>query len=274
VRVTAPAPAAAPPPAVRPRRSTRRTVLTAVLVVWGLVLAGLAVWSYRHDEPTVREQRTLAQAAPVVERTVGDLVAAAGPAAVPVVAGSAIAPGCRITPLRRGSTLTVALRFYAAADGGPALLRRLADGLPDSYRAAASDRALRVDAGSFVGARGRLSEPGVVQVNVTTGCRPGTLTSPVLAPAARLDDVPVRVLSALGVAAVDPVTTLSAPCPGGGAVTTARATGRGVAPPLATTLGGAPVLATPEVYAYRDGPYAYAVTVDGDAVAVFATSGC
>ena len=40
------------------------------------------------------------------------------------------------------------------------------------------------------------------------------------------------------------------------------------------TDGRLKVLATPRVYAYRDGAYGYAVTVDGDSVAVFATSGC
>jgi hypothetical protein len=272
VRVTAPS--AAPPPAVRPRWSNRRKVLSAVLVVWGVLLTGLAIWSYRGDEPTVREQRTLAEAQPVVARTVGDLVAAAGPAAVPVVSGASVTSGCRITPLRRGSTLTVALRFYTSTSDGPQVLRRIADGLPAGYQATASERALRVDAGSFVAVRGRLSEPGVVQVNVTTGCRPGSPAGAALPAPGRFDEVPVRVLESLGASAVDPVTTLSAPCPGGGAVTTAQATGRGTPPPLASTLGGTPVLATPRVYAYRDGAYGYAVTVDGDSVAVFATSGC
>jgi hypothetical protein len=253
--------------------------MTAVLVAWAVALAGLALWSVRHDPPTVRDQSPLSKAAPVAASAVGNLVAAAGPSVVPVVSAPLVEAGCRITPLRHGATLTSAVRFYAA--DGPALLRRLASGLPASYAATASDKSLQADAGEFVAVRGRPTAPGLVQVTVSTGCRPADVALP-SAPLAgslpgSLADEPPRVLTMLGAVSFEPVTSAAAPCPGGRTATTAQAVGHG-SPPASLSKALVPadsvVVEKPSTYAFRRGPYAYAVTVTGDEIRAAVTLGC
>ncbi|MGC1214784.1 MAG: hypothetical protein WA890_26440, partial [Micromonospora sp.] len=55
-----------------PRRRWLRWLLAAT-VAWALLLAVLTWFSVHDDPPTVREQRTLAEAGPVVDRAVGEL---------------------------------------------------------------------------------------------------------------------------------------------------------------------------------------------------------
>jgi hypothetical protein len=259
----------------RPRRSwsKRRNAITAVLAVWGLLLAGLAMWSAWHDQPTVGDQSPLSRAVPVARTAVGELVVAAGPSAVPVVSADQVQPGCRITPLRRGTTFSTGVRFYTP--DGPGLLSRLAARLPTSYGAVASTTALRADAGDFVSVRGRGTTPGLVQLTVATGCRPADLAF--TAASSPLSGEPPRVLAALGVATVAPGAVATAPCPSGGAVTTAQAVGRG-APPAALGAalgaGATVVFESPSTLAFRRGPYAYALTVTGDEIRAAVTSGC
>ena len=247
----------------------------AGLVAWSLLLAGLAVWSYREDAPTVREQRTLAQATPLVSAALGNLVAAAGDGAVSALDPTRVADGCRITPVRDGAELTGGVRFYTAPEGVPTLLGRIAAALPAGYAARASATALRADAGDFVAVRGRQVAPGVVQVVVTTGCRPlGAAVDdpPVGQP---VDGLPDRVLTALGASSVEPGTPTVAPCPGGGVVATAVAVGRGGALKPLRSAGGVAVLDSPEVYAYRAGGFDYVVRPAGDdAIRVAVTQPC
>jgi hypothetical protein len=247
--------------------------MAAVLVAWGLLLAGLAIWSVRHDPPTVGDQSPLSDAVPIARAAVGDLVAAAGPAAVPVVSADQVEPGCRITPLRRGTTFSTGVRFYTPDGAG--LLNRLAARLPASYDTVASTTALRADAGGFVFVRGRATTPGLVQLTVTTGCRPADVAF--AAASSPLSGEPPRVLSALGVATVERGAVAVAPCPSGGTVTTAQAVGHGTPPAglgAALGSGATAVFESPSTYAFRRGPYAYAVTVMGDEIRAAVTSGC
>lgn len=249
--------------------------MVAGLVAWSLLLAGLAVWSYREDAPTVREQRTLADATPLVSAALGNLVAAAGDGAVSALDPTRVAEGCRITPVRDGAELTGGVRFYAAPEGVPALLGRIAAGLPASFAARASATALRADAGDFVAVRGRQVAPGVVQVVVTTGCRPVGAAVDDLGVGSPVEGLPDPVLTALGASSVESGTLTVAPCPDGGLAATAIAVGRGDALKPLRSAGGVAVLDSPDAYAYRADGFDYVVRPAGDdAVRVAATQPC
>ncbi|GAA4726860.1 hypothetical protein [Phytohabitans rumicis] len=240
-------------PAPAPPR--RRTWLLAIAVAWAVVLAAVAYASVRRDPPTVRDQRSIEQARPIVDRAVGELAAAGGSDVVLHISGYEVTDGCRITPFRSGQTLGRDVTIYTGEADGPALLDRLAKSLPPSYgartRHAKEQDTLRADAGEFVTVRGSVTAPGVVVVSVGTGCRPG----------ADLDAAPPQaepgavepVLSALGVTPSE-VTTAEAPCPDGGTVRTVEASGdlAGTPPtPLPRPAGATVVLDTPELLAYR-----------------------
>ncbi|WP_328342548.1 hypothetical protein [Micromonospora sp. NBC_00421] len=156
-----------------PRR--RLPWLLAVTVAWAVLLGVLTWWSARDDPPTVREQRTLTQAGPVVDRALGHLVAAVGDDAW-VLTGPEVERGCRITPMSDGATLSRGLDVLVAEGGERALLERVADRLPADWRAGvragSSGPRLRADAGEFVAVEGRVTSGGRVRFTADTGCRP------------------------------------------------------------------------------------------------------
>ncbi|MEH0820316.1 MULTISPECIES: hypothetical protein [unclassified Micromonospora] len=253
--------------------------LLAVTVLWAVLLAALTWWSVRHDPPTVREQRSLAEAGPVVDRAVGRLVAATGDGAW-ALAAPRLDRGCRITPMDDGATLARDLDVVVAEGGERALLEAVAGRLPADWRAGvhlgSDGPRLRADAGEFVAVQGRVVTPGRVRLTADSGCRPddveyGTLL-PGYAGEPALDDA----LRALGRPAGTPEQVV-APCPGGGVARTRWATA-GPAPaslaglkPLAA--GGA-VVDTPEVYAYRRGAVVVLADATGEQVRVSASTGC
>lgn len=266
----------------------RRRWLTLVAAAWTAVLLMAAYLSVRHDEPTVPEQREVAAAAPVVDRAIGQLVAAAGDDLVVELSPPRLTSGCRITPLRDGSTLERSVTLRVAGGTGPAVLDRVAHRLPASYQAATrrgkdgSTDSLRADAGEFVAIRGGLAGPGVVTLTAATGCRPA---SPDFDPAIQLlyglpiDEEPPRVLAALGIPPSGPIERFDAPCPGGGAVHTARGVGRAPAgQPLLTAVrpaAGATMIAdSPGLYAYRDGRRSVVVERIDAEIRVAVTEGC
>lgn len=253
------------------------------------MLLALAYLSVRHDDPTVPEQRDIATAAPVVDRAIGHLVAAAGDDVVVELSPPRLTPGCRLTPLRDGATLERSVTIRATVGTGPAVLDRVAHRLPASYEAGTrrgrdgSPSSLRADAGEFVSVRGTLAGPDVLTMTAATGCRP---MSPDFDPAVQLlyalpiDEEPGRILAALGIPPSGPVDRFGAPCPEGGAVHTARGSGRtsGREPPLekaARPAAGAAVVAdTPDLYAYRDGRRSVVVERLDAEIRVAVTEGC
>jgi hypothetical protein len=278
-----------PEPPAAPAPSSRRRWLVAVVVAWALVLVGAAYLSSRRDPPTVREQRPIEQAAPVVWGAAGRLAAAAGgPGAVVEMTPSRLTRGCRLTTAREGATLELGLRIYTATADAPALLDRIAQTLPGSYRAQVrhgkdeTAPTFRADAGEFVGVRGGVSEPGLVTLTVATGCRPLSAgwAGAVALLGTPADAMAERVLAALGAEQAD-WGRIDVPCPGRGAVRTARLTSRpGTAPgPLRAALheiaAGATIVAdTPERLAYRQGEFGVVVEARDDVVTVAATTDC
>ena len=274
------------PPKATPGSTTGRSRiwLVGLSVVWAVLLGVLAVLSVGRDEPTVREQRSLTQAVPVVYRALGDLVAAAGPDVVVELTAAEVAEGCRVTPFRDGATLEQAVIFRTA--DAPALLDRIAQRLPADYRPVARHdedgaHTFRADAGEFVAIRGSVTELGVLTLTASTGCRPtdGTaiaddlLVSPV-------DDEPARVLDALGATEVEVGERASAvhqQC----RIVTARATGRGdpsqdLGDALRPLVGADAVVVAdePDRYAYRSGSRSVVVETTGHDIRVAVTSSC
>jgi hypothetical protein len=162
---------------------TGRRWLIAVAVVWAAALLVGGVVSSRTDPATAREHSPLDQGRRTLDGAVTAVLAAAGSGVTAEVAGYELATGCRLTVSRDGATLERAVLLTVPAGQEPALLDRMAERLPAGWGARhfeASGR-LIADAGDFVSVRAEPAGPGRVEVRMSTGCRPGTVTG--LAPA-------------------------------------------------------------------------------------------
>ncbi|BCB80195.1 hypothetical protein GCM10022251_06350 [Phytohabitans flavus] len=268
-------PVAAPP---RTPPSRRGRWLTVVAVAWAVVLGVLGYVSMRSDPPTVRDQRSIGEARPLVDRAVGELAVAAGSDAVLSISRYEVTSGCRITPIRSGETLERDVIVYTGQTDGPALLDRIVDRLPPSYEASVrhgqQHDTLRADAGEFVSVRGGVTAPGIVIITVGTGCRPpAPLGVEVPTPSGEDRRIGDRMLVALG-GTLDDVTVAEAPCPTGGTVRTVSATGSrsGSGKPLREVLvplfgsaqGGPALIDTVDLYAYRSDEAMVAVDAEED----------
>jgi len=247
-------------------------------VAWAAALGVLAYVSVRNDPPTVRDQRTIGEARPLVDRAVGELAVAAGSDAVLSISGYEVTGGCRITPFRSGETLERDVTIYTGETDAPALLDRVAERLPRSYEAGVrhgqEHDTLRADVGEFVSVRGGVTAPGVVILTVGTGCRPSApLGVEVPKPGDEDRRVADRMVAALG-GTLDEVAVAEAPCPAGGTVRTVSATGsrtgagnplRDVLVPLfGTAQAGSALVDTAERYAYRGDEAMVTVVADED----------
>jgi hypothetical protein len=121
-----------PPPPPAPKPWVRRTLL-AVAAGWALLLVATGVWYSWHGKPTDREQTTIAAAAPVVDQALTYVVRAAGRSVVPALFGYDKIEDCSVTPIRRGALYERAVLFYTPVGSEPALLDRIAAGLPSGY---------------------------------------------------------------------------------------------------------------------------------------------
>ncbi len=277
-------PYVAPPP-VRPRRRW-----TAVgVAAWVVALAGLAFWSVRHSPPTVPDQRSIAQALPVLQRAAGVMAAAAdGPDRVIVLGPLRLTPGCRITPVRHGVEGARAVTVYVQADGAKKALDEIAAALPKDYRAEVrSSNAGRLfeldaDAGGYVVVDARA--PASAQsftLEASTGCRPAADTAGV-APDPVPAGPPAALTAALRVLATttDPVIpqTVAVACPSGTAGTYRvdnLAAHGDLGQALQPVLGGATVIRSdPDSWAYRVGGDSLVATEDGGRITVTATTAC
>lgn len=257
--------------------------MLAATAAWAVVLALLTWTSVRDDPPTVREQRSLDQAGPVVDRAVGELTRAAG-AAMLELGPPRIASGCRVTPLADGARLRREVVVLAPTGTEQAVLAGIAERLPANWRAGVGPgldgSELHADAGEFVAVSGRPTVDGRVRLIVDTGCRPvgsGYTPAPATAvgPEAVALTAALRALDRPSDAASELIT---APCPGGGLARTARSSGNpgpaASVAALAPLAGDAPLLDKPPVYAYRTGPVTVLAELGPDATRLAATVGC
>ncbi|MDG4761750.1 hypothetical protein [Micromonospora sp. WMMD710] len=269
------------PAAPAPARRRRRWLLVAT-VLWAVLLAALTWTSVRHDPPTVREQRTLDQAGPVVDRAVGELARAAGAAGLLELGPARIAAGCRVTPFADGARLRREVGVLALDGTERSVLAGLAERLPASWRAGVGSGLngpeLRADAGEFVAVQGRPTGDGRIRLTVDTGCRP--VGAGYTAPPATGDAGAVAALTAALRALDRPAEAapelITAPCPGGALARTARSAAGPATPAaaLAPLAGGIPLLDNPPVYAYRAGTVTVLADLTPDASRLTATVGC
>jgi hypothetical protein len=269
-------------------RRRRRPWLAAAVTLWAVTLVALAYLSVRHAPATVREQRDIAAAVQVVDRATGALVAAVGEDAAVEMSAPRLVAGCRVTPLREGATFERSVLVRTRQGAASAELDGIAHRLPPSFAATVrsdsggSAVSLRADGGEFVGVRGSLAGDDVLTLTVGSGCRPTSPDAdPPVQPAIGLpiDEEPARVLAALGATPRTAASRVGAPCPGGGATYTARATareqlrvrpGRALGPVAVATV----LTDTPDRYVVRDGRRSLVVEqVDGE-LAVTVTDGC
>ncbi len=251
--------------------------------VWAVLLAVLVWMSVRDDPPTVREQRSIDQAGPVVDRAVGELARAAGAAGLLELSPARVASGCRVTPFADGARLRREVAVLAPAGTERTVLTGIAERLPADWRAGVGSGrdgpVLRADAGEFVAVQGRPTGDGRIWLTVDTGCRPvgsGYVPAPSTAGGPEVDAV-TAALRALGRSADAAPELVTAPCPGGALARTARsAAGPGPAASagLAALAGGNALLDDPPVYAYRTGPVTVLAELTPDAARLAATVGC
>ncbi|MFF5053511.1 hypothetical protein ACFY1S_10060 [Micromonospora sp. NPDC000663] len=265
-----------------PAPARRRRWLLAVTVLWAVLLAALTWTSVRDDPPTVREQRTLDQAGPVVDRAAGELARAAGASTLLELGPARIAAGCRVTPFADGARLRREVGVLAPDGTERSVLDGLAERLPASWRAGVASGPdgpeLYADAGEFVAVAGRPTGDGRVRLTVDTGCRP--VGSGYTAPPATGDGGEAAALTAALRALDQPADAapelVTAPCPGGTTARTARSTAgpASSAAALAPLAGGTPLLDNPPVYAYRAGTVTVLADLTPDASRLTATVGC
>jgi hypothetical protein len=278
-------PYAAPPSA--PERPRTRWWLVGIVVVWALVIAGFAVWSVRKDPPTVPEQRDIAEALPVLQRTTGVLFSVAdGPDRVLVLGDVEFDRDCALTPVRAGVEATRDVTVHVRADQAPATLDDIAGKLPAGWAAAVRETSngnrhvMRADAGEFVGVQATADlNATVFTLRASTGCRPlaeGVDLDPADQPGAGLE----AVLKAIGAPVGSPATRSEVACPAGGKTASTVVAdglpvpgdiGRAVQPLVA---GAVVVQADPHTWAFRSGDQGVVVSDrDGEARASI-TSGC
>jgi hypothetical protein len=267
--------------------TNRRRWLTALVAAWVVIIAVLGWWSVRHDPPTVPEQRSIAEALPVLQRATGALMAAAPGDDRAVVLGALRARrDCRVTPVRDGIEAVREVTLYVAADRALPVLEEIAAGLPGDFRAEAGDSSggrrvgLHADAGGFVAIdAGEDAGTQVVRIEVSTGCRPlagrvdlGPDDRPATAPPAL-----ARALAAVG--GSGPARVREVACPDGGiartytvdGVTVPRDLGRSLQPVVA---GQTVLRAEPAGWAYLAGSESLVVERVADALRLSATTPC
>ncbi|HEX5741131.1 MAG TPA: hypothetical protein VFY17_06195 [Pilimelia sp.] len=193
----APVGAAVPPP---PGRRPLRGALAVAAVVWTGLLVTLGWSSATRDAPTAREQRDVAQAAPVVDEATVALAAAARALGAAFALAPARLTPCRLHLFRDGQHLRRDLTLTPPGGDAVGLLRGLRARLPARYDAVlhGGDGAeLTADAGGFVAVTAHASGPAAA-ATVGTGCRPAA-PGYVPAPAAPVESPLGRLSGVLGV---------------------------------------------------------------------------
>lgn len=261
----------------------RRSWLLAGVIAWIAVIAGFGIWSVTNDPPTVQEQRSIADALPILERAAGAVftAASAGDDRAVELGALEVQRGCRVTPVRDGVEALRRITVYVRANEARHALDEIADGLPRDYAANTNTNTggkrigLEADAGGFVAVDARADAAAqAVQIEVTTGCRPDARldlppTTTTAAPAALQ-----KVLTALGSTggqAVENTVACPAEAPGGSSQGHGYSVGGLPAPQdlgkaLQSVIGGVTLVRSePAGWAYVAGGESVSVVKDGAA---------
>lgn len=277
----------------------RRPLLWAI-GAWIVVLCAAVVWSVRNDPPTVAEQRSIAEALPLLERATGQVLAAADAPDRAVELGAlTFDRDCDLTPVRAGVEATRDVIVYVRENGMRSALESIARSLPATWGAAAERNAagtrftLRADAGDFIGidTTARPEDPSVT-LRVSTGCRPlstGVDYHPAPVAAGEVPEAYRSAVEALIVAAgtliptpsvgIQTATRVEVACPNGQMAQTVAADGlASPADPSAAlrvvTRDNPVIRADRTRWAYREGELSVVVTVTEGKARVSSTTAC
>lgn len=246
---------------------------------WAVFLVVVGTWSARHGAPTVREQTTIVEALPTIDRVVTAVVtAAAGPRSVVGVGGYERTDADCKAGNRTGERYERVATVYVTPGQEAGVIDRVAAALPADWNAAVrhtgSVHALRADAGFYVRVTGDVAESGELRFVADSGCRQrgGTVPQP---PAAGSPPSASELLARLGVQGGGQAsfavrcasksdlsaTTVSAPRPSG---------------PLAGALpdGVEPIIKRDDLVVFSNAGVGYAVKLRAKNVEVVAASGC
>jgi hypothetical protein len=139
---------------------------------WALLLVGLGAWSAFNSPATVRDQSTVTSGKATIDRVVGQI---SDELSEPwrLDDGGYHENTCTITPMRDGTAATRTVTLSGPEGSEEAELVRLADQFDSRIRSSGtSASAVYFDAGNFVAVRARGNGPGVIVVELKTGCRP------------------------------------------------------------------------------------------------------
>lgn len=260
----------------------KRRWIIAGVAAWAVIVAGLALYSYRTGRPTAREQTTIAEALPTVDAALGRIHAALDQGSSVTALGGyrRTEAGCRVTSAREGTRFVRELTVYVRGSTERDALDRVRAALPAGYKAAVvhtdSTDLFSADAGNYVAVRGRVSAPGEITFTADTGCR--VQDAPVVEPtppAPEAARAPAQaVLDRLGRPASQ-WRTHRLTCPAGGALWTVEAVTSGDAAAARTAVPApAVVLDEPKVFAYRAEAAGVALRTQDGSLVVSSTTGC
>lgn len=150
--------------------TNKSRVWWAVVAAWALLLMGLGAWSAFNSPATVRDQSTVASGKATIDRVVGS-ISDQLPAPWRLDDGGYQENTCSITPMRDGKTATRTLTLSGPQGAEKEQLQRLANQF-DSRIKTTDRSAFYFDAGNFVAVRARDNGPGIIVVELKTGCRP------------------------------------------------------------------------------------------------------
>jgi hypothetical protein len=273
----------------------RQRWIAVLAVVWGLVLAGGAVWAVGHGRPTAREQTTTAAARPTVDRVIAELasVVARDGRSVISISGFERMGDCKVTTFRRGAQYERSLTVLVPAGQEQGLLDRVGAALPAAFHARVYEGQaprLVADPGDYVAVTGRPESPGEVRFVADTGCRPDAPAAvapdePAGATAAAATERTEALLAVLGIRSGAETEVHRVACPGGGSVTTVEAHAglAGAARPLDEVLrevlrrdaaGAQAVLSSPDLVYYRAGGLSVVAHTFAGEIMVTATTAC
>ncbi|GIH11334.1 hypothetical protein Rhe02_94010 [Rhizocola hellebori] len=139
---------------------------------WALLLVGLGTWSAFNSPATVRDQSTVVSGKATIDRVVGQI---SDKLSEPwrLDDGGYQESTCSITPMRDGKSATRTVTLSGPDGSEQAELVRLADQFDSRIRSSGTQASsLYFDAGNFVAVRARDHGPGVIVVELKTGCRP------------------------------------------------------------------------------------------------------
>jgi hypothetical protein len=258
--------------------SRRRWIIVGA-VAWAVALVVAGTYAARNGESTVREQTTIVEALPTLDRAIAAVVqAAAGPRVVVSLGGyQRTSDDCKAGN-RDGERYERVATVFTTPGAEPALFDRIGAGLPRTYRPvvrhAKAVHSLRADAGFYVRLVGALDAPGELRFTADTGCRVRGGTVPA-ARAATAPPDPSDVFTRLGVGGGE-VTTFAVPCASGKDLDAITVTAPRPARPLTAALpdGLAPIVARSDLLVFERAGLGVAARLRAEDLQVTVATGC